>query len=176
VRYFLRNNAKGLFMQANGNGLTGELCDLRNYIISRTIWDPNLDGNELCEEFIQLHYKDAAQPILEYVNMLHDNAESRGIHPGCFPSPEEVGLDPEVSRKAMDYFEQALVLANSDTVRARVEKASICAYKAMIVAGGPMDDEERASLIESCITLCKRYNMTHASERKLAADYFKELK
>ncbi len=176
VRYFLRNNAKGLFMQANGNGLTGELCDLRNYIISRVIWDPELDGNESCEEFITLHYEDAAGPILDYVNMLHDNAESRGLHPGCFPSPEEVGLDPEISGKALAYFEEALKLSNNDTVRARVEKASICAYKAMIMAGGPMDEGERAKLIERYITLCKRYNMTHAAEQKLATDYFKELK
>ena len=76
----------------------------------------------------------------------------------------------------MDHFGQALTLAKSDVLRARVEKASICAHKAMILAGGPMDDEERAGLIERYITLCQRYNMTHASERKLAADYFKELK
>ena len=175
VRYFLQNNTKGLFMQANGNGLTGELCDLRNYIIGRVIWNPDLDADQLCEEFIQLHYEDAAPPILDYVRMLHDNAEAKGVHPNCFPSAEEVGLDPEISAQAFAYFQQALDLSPSDTVRSRVEKASIPAYKAMILAGGPMADEKRAALIEHYIALCRKHKMSHAAEHTLAEDYFKEL-
>ncbi len=176
VRYFLRNNTKGVFMQANGNGLTGELCDLRNYIIGWLIWNPDLDDKALCEEFIKLHYKGAAQPILDYINMLHDNADAKGVHPNCFPSPEEVGLDAEISQRALDYFEQALTLADDSFVRAWVEKTSICAYKAMIVAGGEMEAAERENLIDRYIELCERYQMTHASEGQLASEYFKELK
>ena len=176
VRYFLRNNAKGVFMQANGNSRTGELCDLRNYIISRLIWNPGLDGDELCGEFITLHYQDAAGPILDYVRMLHDNAESKGVHPRIKPTPEQVGLDQETVAKAMSFFEQALELAKDAAVRARVEKASICAYKAMIVSGGPMESRERAGLIERYIALAKRYGMTHVAEHRLAEDYFEELR
>lgn len=176
VRYFLRNNVKGLFMQANGNGTSGELSDLRNYIIARTMWNPDIDDKALREEFVRLHYKNAAKPILDYIEMLHDNAEEAGVHPGCFPSPDEVGLTPESSRKAFDYFEQALQLADDDTIRARVEKASICAYRAMLDAGGQMEDAEREELIDRYITLCKRHNMTYAAERKEASKFFEELK
>lgn len=176
VRYFLNNNVKGLFMQANGNGLSGELSDLRNYIISKMIWNPNYDDKGIQEEFVRLHYKEAAQPILDYIEMLHDNAEESGVHPGCFPSPEEVGLRPEISRRAFDYFQQALELADDEEVRARVEKASICAYRTMIEAGGAMEKSEREELIEDYIALCKRYNMTHAAERKKAEEFFEELR
>jgi len=176
VRYFLRNNVKGLFMQANGNGTSGELSDLRNYFISRMIWNPDLDDKAVLEEFVRLHYGSAAQPILDYIEMLHDNAEAAGVHPGCFPKPEDVGLRPEIARKAMDYFNQALELADDETVRARVEKASICAYRAMIDAGGPMPDDERKALIDRYIALCQRYNMTHAAEHKEASKFFEELR
>ena len=176
VRYFLRNNAKGVFMQANGNGTTGELCDLRNYIIGRLIWNSDLDDKVLGEEFVRLHYNSAAQPILDYINALHNNAEARRVHPGCFPSPQEVGLNAEFARKAFDYFEQALALAEDDVVRARVGKASICAYKAMIVTSDDLEAEERTQLIDRYIALCQRHQMTHAAEHKLASDYFEELK
>ena len=175
VRYFLRNNAKGLFMQANGTGTTGELCDLRNYLIANLIWNPNLDDQAVLEEFVRLHYKGASQPILDYINMLHDNADAKGLHPGCFPSVEDVGLDAEIARKALDYFAEAYALATDDNIKARVEKASISAHKAMIVAGGELDAAERNALINRYIALCKRYQMTHAAETQLAEEYFKKV-
>ena len=175
VRYFLRNNAKGVFMQANGNGLTGEFSDLRNYVISHLIWNPHLDDQEILNEFVHLHYKSAAPEIMNYITFLHDNVEARNLHPRCFPSPEEVGLDAESSQRVFDYFQEALALADNSEVRARVEKASIPAYKTMLVAGGDLQQKHRRTLIAEYIALCKRYGMTHAAERQTAEAYFEEL-
>ena len=176
VRYFLRNNAKGVFMQANGNGLTGEFSDLRNYLISHLIWDPHLDADALLNEFVNLHYEAAAPAILEYITFLHDNVESRDLHPRCFPTPEDVGLDAESAQKVFDYFQQALVLAEKPEIRGRVEKAAIPAYKAMLVAGGDMESQKRQTLIDEYIALCERYNMSHAAETQAAEVYFEELR
>lgn len=176
VRYFLRNNAKGVFMQANGNGLTGEFSDLRNYLISHLIWNPHLDAETLLNEFVNLHYEAAAPPILEYVAFLHDNADAKGRHPRCFPTPEDIGLDPESAQTIFDYFQQALTLADKSEIRARVEKAAIPAYKAMLVAGDEMQPEKRRTLINEYIALCERYNMSHAAETQAAEAYFEELR
>ncbi len=176
VRYFLRNNAKGVFMQANGNGLTGEFSNLRNYLISHLIWDPHLDADALLNEFANLHYSAAAPPILEYIAFLHDNAEAKRLHPRCFPTPEDVGLDAETSQTIFDYFQQALALAENPEIQGRVEKASIPAYKAMLVAGGDMLSEKRQTLIDEYIALCQRYNMSHAAETQTAETYFEELR
>ena len=176
VRYFLSNNAKGVFMQSNGNGTSGELSDLRNYLIARMLWDPHLDDQATIVEFVQLHYKNSAQSILNYIKMLHDNAEQSGVHPNCFPKPEEVGLRPEIAREGLEYFNQALKLADDETIRARVEKASICAYRAMLEAGGSMSEAERRSIVDRYISLCKSYNMTYAAEHKEASQFFEELR
>ena len=176
VRYFLRNNAKGVFMQANGNGLTGEFSDLRNYVISHLIWDPQLDADALLNEFVNLHYEAAAPPILDYITFLHNNVEARGLHPRCFPTPEDVGLDAESSQTIFDYFQQALALAEQSEIRERVEKAAIPAYKAMLVAGGDIESEKRSTLIDEYIALCERYKMSHAAETQAAEVYFEELR
>jgi uncharacterized protein DUF4838/glycosyl hydrolase family 20 len=185
VDYFHDSNVKGLFMQANGNGTSGEMSDLRNYVIARCLWRPGQESWALAEEFCRLHYGPAAGPIVEYLTMLHDNAEASGCHPGCFPSAGDVGLTPEVARKALGYFDRALALAD-DTVRARVEKASICAYKAMIEAGGRMEyadgacrmtlADEDQKIVDRYIALCQQYQMTMASERGSAAEYFEKIK
>jgi len=165
VRCFQRNSVKGLFMQANGNGLAGELSDLRNYLTARLLWNPQLDDRSVLEEFVRLHYQNAAEPILDCIDMFHDNAEQSGVHPNCFPSPDDVALRPEVARGMLNGFQQALDLAESEMVRARVEKASICAYRAMIEAGGAMKQAECAALIDRYVELCRRYNLTHVNER-----------
>lgn len=175
VRYFLQNNAKGVFMQANGNGLTGEFSDLRNYLISHLIWNPHLDDQEVLTEFVHLHYSAAAPVIMEYITFLHDNVEERNLHPRCFPSPEDVGLDVESSQRVFDYFQEALALADNSEVKARVEKASIPVYKAMLVAGGEIAPNRRRNLIAEYIALCKRYGLTHTAEHQVAEAYFEEL-
>jgi len=87
-----------------------------------------------------------------------------------------VGLNPEMSRKIMDYFNKALALADDDVIKARVEKASICAYRAMIETGGDMPASEREAIIDRYIDLCKRYNMTMAAETIPATTFFEQLR
>ena len=125
---------------------------------------------------MNLHYEAAAPPIFEYITFLHDNVEAKGLHPRCFPTPEDVGLDPESTQTIFDYFQQALARAEKMEIRARVEKASIPAYKAMLVAGGEMSSQKRQTLIAEYITLCERYNMSHAAETQTAEAYFEELR
>lgn len=186
LRFFMDNNARGVFMQANGNGNTGEFCDLRNYVLSRTLWDPSLDSKTLVEEFCNLHYQDAAPIILEYIKLIHDNAEQAHCHPNCGAFPVELGLTPDISRKAMDLFAKALAAAKSDEVRARVEKASIPAHRALILVNGcPWKfengtvkrdwPEEYSGLVTNYIDLCKKYNMTMVSEQLPSKDYFDRL-
>lgn len=41
-------------------------------------------------------------------------------------------VDPAVARAGLQFFDQALALAENKTIPERVEKASICAYRAAI--------------------------------------------
>ncbi len=129
VKYFVANNARGLFMQAAGGGKSTELQDLRNYVISRLMWDPALDGEALIDEFITLHYGEAAGPIRQYVALIHDNAAARGIHRHCFGAPADYGIDAALVERGTELFEQAMVSAKSDAVRRRVEKASLTMHR-----------------------------------------------
>ncbi len=186
LRLFRDNHARGVFMQANGNGNAGEFCDLRNYVLSRSLWDPSLDSAALVEEFCSLHYQEAAPTILEYIQYLRDNAERLHCHPDCFAAPEELGLTPEVTRKIMDYFVKALATAKSDAVYARVEKASIPAYRALILVNAfPWKFEngvckrdwppEYVRLVPEYVALCKKHNMSMVTEHLSAKDYFARL-
>ncbi|MBN2308860.1 MAG: DUF4838 domain-containing protein, partial [Candidatus Hydrogenedentes bacterium] len=175
VRLFAENHVKGVFMQANGNGYSGELSDLRNYVTSRTLWSPALDTWDLVEEFCRLHYGAAAGTLLEYLDYIHDVAEASGCEPNCFGNPIEFGITKEVAARIFEYFSKALAEAENDAVRARVEKASICAYRAVLqLCGDTVVDGNRVRLVypapyegvfERYKELCATYDMRRPAER-----------
>ncbi len=135
INLFAKKGVKGVFAQAHGGSTSGDFSDLRNYVISRCLWDPKRDGWDELEEFCELHYGKAAPVILRYLTMIHDEAEEKGIHPGCFASPRELGLTPDYVAKIYDYFQEALSETENKVVRERVEKVSIAAYRSVLEAG-----------------------------------------
>ncbi len=132
IRYFVANGAKGVFMQAAGNSTGAELSDLRNYVLANLLWDPTRSGQQLIDEFLDLHYGPAAPPIRRFINLYHDHCESTGIHRNCFGRANDYGIDASITQAAMDAFAEALALADNDAIKSRVEKASICAYRCAI--------------------------------------------
>ena len=175
LKFFAEHNVKGVFMQSNGGGTSGEMSDLRNYVISRLLWNPNLDGWEEVEEFCRLHYGKAAPVILEYLTMLHDYVDANGHHPDCFSKPRDIGLNLEFAEKMFDYFEKALSLADDEVTQNRVEKISIAAYRTMLEAGRRIEVEDGmvrrklppkyGDVIERYIQLCKKHQMTMPNEK-----------
>jgi len=175
VKFFLDSHAKGVFMQANGNGNSGEMCDLRNYVISKCLWNPGLDSWALAERFCRLHYGRAADEIIGYETLLHRVSEEAGLHPDCGPVAERIGLTPEVVREAKGYFGRALEKAEDDAVRMRVEKASISVHKAALMTA-PVQWEFKDGFVKRAMPasfqqeldtyadLCQKHNMTMHGE------------
>lgn len=185
VRYFLKNHVKGVFMQANGNATSGELCDLRNYVMARCLWNPALDSWELAKEFCRLHYGKAGGVLIAYLTYLHDHAERGGFAPTCFPMPFEVGLNPASADRIFDYFRQALAKAEDETVRNRVEKASICAYRTVLEVSGQwavrdgtlrvVYPRKYGEVVNDYLALTKKHGQTRAEEWQPIDHYYKIL-
>ncbi len=175
VSYFAKNNGKGVFMQAAGNGFSTELSDLRNYVMARCLWKPGRDSWKESEEFCRLHYAEAAGPIIAYLKYYHDLVDKAGVHPTCFPAESSLCITPESSRRIMAYFQEALTLARSDEVRTRVEKASLCAYRAAVSASSmrlvyrdgvcfPDLEGFGPGLLDQYAAMCLRFGVTMEHE------------
>jgi hypothetical protein len=175
IKFFANHNVKGVFMQSNGGGTSGEMSDLRNYVISRCLWHPELDAWDQVEEFCRLHYGKAAPVILEYLTMLHDYVDAKGHHPNCFSKPRDLGLNLEFAKKMFNHFEKALSLADDEVIRNRIEKISIAAYRTMLEAGRRIEVEDGkvkrkfppkyGDVIERYSQLCQKHQMTMPDER-----------
>ncbi len=186
IQLFRNNHARGVFMQAAGNGLSSEMSDLRNYVMARCLWRPTEEGWALVDEFCRLHYGAAARPILAYLRFLHQNAEARGVHPDCFPwSGAEVGLDAGVAQRLHAFFQEALKLAPDDTIRARVEKAMIPTLRALLSTAPLVYENGRyrldasafgADTLDRYIALAKKYGMNMGAEVRPLETYIVEWK
>jgi len=179
VRYFVANQAKGIFMQAAGNASGAELSDLRNYVISSLLWDPTRSGQELIDEFLTLHYAEAAPPIRRFINLVHDMAEQSGLHKNCFGNASDYGFDESLAQAGLDAYVEALQLAGNDAVRQRVAKASVSAYRLAIepvwILDQPSDldtglKQRMRPLVREFFALCESHGVTRVSEGRSIAE------
>ena len=84
VRFMAGNNLKGLFEQGNfsrGDGL--DLNEMRAYVITKLLWDPDTDVERHMREFAGYFYGAAGEFILRYVKLLTEKIERDNIHV-CF--------------------------------------------------------------------------------------------
>ncbi|MDD4268046.1 MAG: DUF4838 domain-containing protein [Pirellulales bacterium] len=172
IRYFVANNAKGVFMQAAGNANGAELSELRAYMISRLLWDPSLSGEKVMHEFLDLHYGPAAPPIRRFIARTHDRAAASGRHHNCFGRLADYGLDESDARAGLDAFAEAMRLADSEQTRRHVARASLCAYRAALEPiwhrdSGPLEPavaEKLRPLARRFFELCDEFQVDRAQE------------
>ncbi len=188
LRLFADLGVKGVFAQSHGGSTSGDLSDLRNYVLGRLLWNPYLDAQPLIEEFCRLHYGKAGEEILAYVTRLQDRASALAIHPACFATPEELGLDAAFAREMRERFARAQAIADAEgpTYAMRVEKASLTAYRAMLEAGAPLayaDGMVKRSYphpyenaVDDYLRLADRHGLTMPDERTTLADFAARLR
>jgi len=181
IRFYARHGVKGVFAQGNSMNLSGEMSDLRNYVISRCLWNPELDSRELIKEFCQLHYGKAAPIVLEYLEFIYDWIDRHGDHPTCFANPRSLGLNRDFALRALAYFKRALAVAEDETVRLRVEKISIAAYRSMVEAGREFVFEDGRlrsvyppgyeNVVQDYIRLAAKHGLTSTGERTSFSEF-----
>lgn len=74
LRLFADNKVTGVFEQGDpySKGL-GDFVQLRAWLISKLLWNPNLDQKELTAEFMQGYYGNAAPFLKQYLNVVQQS-------------------------------------------------------------------------------------------------------
>jgi hypothetical protein len=83
IQFFVKNNAFEQFQQANSE--TGhEFSELKTYLISKLLWNPNVNEDSIINEFLNGYYGKASKEIRNYIDDIEKVAISY---------KETVGLD-----------------------------------------------------------------------------------
>ena len=107
VRFFVEHGVRGIFEQGGYNSLGAEFAELKAWVLAKLLWNPQLDDQALVREFVHGYYGSAAAPILEYIQLIHDEAESKKTYLTCFSSARAEFLNLAMLAKAERLLDQA---------------------------------------------------------------------
>ena len=71
IKTFKKYNAIGIQEEAQYESIGGEFAEMKSWVLSKLLWNPNLDTKALVAQFITDYYGNAAPYIQQYFDLCH---------------------------------------------------------------------------------------------------------
>ena len=163
IKFFRDNGVAGLFEQGNGEAISGEFGELRVYLISKLMWNPDIDVSETMDEFLQGYYGRAGIVIRKYIDMMSEALIESHAHMSIYSTPNLGHITSELLDKAEELFDKAEMLADDDNILVRVQKSRLqIRYLRLYIT--PIDDPSYAAQAEKLIFEIKRFGLSFIKE------------
>ena len=94
LEFYLANNVDGVYHQGNREK-EGETSSMRSYLLSRQLWDSDIDLESLAAKYVQVAYKEAAKDVAVYMDKISDRV---------YFLPGNLDLYDSVSKHKVDYL------------------------------------------------------------------------
>ncbi len=164
IRFFKQTGVKGLLEQGNfsyGGGAAFD--DLKAYVISRLLWNPDTDINDETRLFIDNVYgKKAGEFIKEYIALAEKVCSSASL--SIYQNPDAEYITDEFVEKADLLFDEATKAAESKEIRRRIEREYL-SIRFLKLTRMETDITDRTEQIEKFFYDVKKHGMTEIMER-----------
>lgn len=108
MRFYRDIGVEGIYLQGMGHGGGGgEWSLLRPWYAMKLLWNPDQDADVLMRDFMQGYYKNAAEPLYQYIMMLEDKVRDENIHTHLYTNPAQGYLTDDVLKKSGVLFDKA---------------------------------------------------------------------
>jgi hypothetical protein len=146
ARLYKRSGVKGIFFQgAYAEGGGGSDSELRAYVMSKLLWDADVDTDALVSEWMSGVYGAAAGPMRKWFELLHERVRRPDKHFFIYDPPTVHYLSDDVIAQGERLFDEAEKLAATDTVVLEyVAKARLGLRYVKLMRRPRVDDEFRA--------------------------------
>lgn len=134
VRFFKEHHVMGMFEQGNYQSKSGELGELRAYLLSNLLWDPYMSEEQymaLMDDFLACYYGAGWQYIRTYIDRICAIAATHHITIYSQPTElipainEDGSENPGIYEELCALWDQAYAAAETDAHRAHVEQSRI---------------------------------------------------
>lgn len=119
LEFYLENNIHCVFHQGSREP-ADELAEMRTYLLSRQLWDKDVDLLALAKKYIKVVYGDAAEYVERYMDLQNEALVASGADLSIYDSPKKHKngyLSSDLTDKYLELTEQALAAAGEDEIR-----------------------------------------------------------
>ena len=107
IKDFCDHNAMGMLEQGDYQTRTCELKELRAYLVSKLLWDPDEDVEAIIREFTDGYYGPAGRYIREYIDYADIYLRREGMHTDCYANVAHPMFTSEFVTEAARIFDDA---------------------------------------------------------------------
>jgi hypothetical protein len=154
IRFFIENGVRGIYEESCYYTKGSELQELRNYIVAKTLWDPNYDTGKAIREFCAAFYGAAASHVLRYIELIHTATQrDPGRHVMIYTHPRDY-VTPAMISQARTILDEGESAVKSDpTFLHRVQVARLpMLYAEIVLAQGGAWVEKDGKLVQDGAT------------------------
>lgn len=126
IRDFRDSHAIGILEEGDYQTTTCEFREMRSYLLSKLMWNPEANVDSLIVDFSDGYYGAAGKKIREYLDVEDKYLCREGMHTGCFAYTSHSMYSPEFLREGFRVLEEAkAAVADNPELMARVEKEEL---------------------------------------------------
>ena len=118
------HNAIGIMEQAAYQSRGGEFAELKAYLLSKLLWNPEVEVDPIIDDFMYGYYGRAGQYVRQYFD-LTQALVTPDTHISIWIQPDNPIFNDEFIRQGERIFERAEQVADTPEVRKRVELARL---------------------------------------------------
>ncbi len=161
IQSFRDNNAIGIMEQAAYQSRGGEFSELRAYLISKLLWNPECNTEAIINDFMSGYYGRAGKFIRQYFDLLHNRiTPDTHIHLGL--TPGDLIFSDDFVQQSYELFREAIKVADNDDIVRRVEMCSLPVLYLKCRRTPAIARQD--GTYEAFCRIAKRENVTHYSE------------
>jgi hypothetical protein len=184
IRLFVDHKAIGLFEQGDSSCSISDFPELRAWLLAHLMWDPSRDERALMREFLEGYYGPAAEPLLQYINLMSDTVAEQQTYLRCGMADTSTWLDLKTLNQATELFNAAReAVTNDETLATRVRRARMpldhvwlmryAALKRQAKAQGLpfLGPEDPVAAAQTFVASAEEFDARNVSEGRSFADY-----
>jgi hypothetical protein len=175
IQYFLANHVTGLFEQGNGQSISGEFGELRAYLLTKLMWEPDGDVSAWRKEFLDGYYGKGGCAIGRYIDMLAEHVTRYDIHGGIYENP--MHLIQDALLPGIDaLWDEAEAAAAGDEKALAHNQRSRMQVKFIKLHRKDGKDDDYSAMAEDLIADIERFGLTYVQEAMDLKDSIRQIR